>query len=59
MDAAAIAMRYPGRHIRLQWERADEMAWEPYGSAMHIEVSADVDEDGGGHTQGHAEAYDA
>jgi CO/xanthine dehydrogenase Mo-binding subunit len=46
MDAAAIAMRYPGRHVRLQWERADEMTWEPYGSAMHIEVSADVDEQG-------------
>ena len=45
-DAAAIAMRLPGKPIRLQWERADEMAWEPYGSAMHIEVEADVDEAG-------------
>lgn len=42
-DAAAIALQFPGRPVRLQWERADEMAWEPYGSAMHIEVSADVD----------------
>lgn len=48
-DAAAIAMLYPGRPVRLQWERADEMAWEPYGSAMHIEVSADVDEAGDVH----------
>jgi len=45
-DAAAIAVHHPGKPIRLQWERADEMAWEPYGSAMHIEVSADVDDSG-------------
>ncbi len=45
-DAAAIAMHFPGRPVRLQWERADEMAWEPYGSAMHIEVSADIDDSG-------------
>jgi CO/xanthine dehydrogenase Mo-binding subunit len=30
----------------LQWERADEMTWEPYGSAMHVEVSADLIENG-------------
>jgi CO/xanthine dehydrogenase Mo-binding subunit len=45
-DAAAIALQFPGRPVRLQWERADEMAWEPYGSAMQIEVSADVDTNG-------------
>jgi CO/xanthine dehydrogenase Mo-binding subunit len=45
-DAGAIAMKFPGRPVRLQWERADEMAWEPYGSAMHIDVSADIDNDG-------------
>jgi CO/xanthine dehydrogenase Mo-binding subunit len=45
-DAAAIAMHYPGKPVRLQWERADEMAWEPYGSAMQIEVEAEVDESG-------------
>jgi len=45
-DAAAIAMHYPGKPVRLQWERADEMTWEPYGAAMHIEVEADVDEAG-------------
>ncbi len=42
LDAAALAMHFPGRPVKLQWERADEMTWEPYGSAMHIEVSADV-----------------
>jgi nicotinate dehydrogenase subunit B len=45
-DAAAIAMGYPGVPVRLQWERIDEMTWEPYGSAMHIEISADVDVSG-------------
>ncbi len=44
-DAAAIAMRVPGRPIRLQWERKDEMAWEPYGSAMNIEIEAELDDD--------------
>ena len=42
-DAAALAMQTPGRPIRVQWERADEFAWEPYGSAMQIEVSAALD----------------
>ncbi len=50
LDAAALAMHFPGKPVRLQWERADEMTWEPYGSAMHIEVSADVLEDGDIHS---------
>ena len=45
-DAAAIALHYPGVPVRLQWERADEFAWEPYGSAMHIEMLARVDATG-------------
>jgi CO/xanthine dehydrogenase Mo-binding subunit len=45
-DAAALAMHLPGVPVRLQWERADEMTWEPYGSAMQIEISADVDQSG-------------
>jgi CO/xanthine dehydrogenase Mo-binding subunit len=45
-DAAAIAMHFPGKAVRLQWERIDEMTWEPYGSAMHMKVEADVDEAG-------------
>jgi CO/xanthine dehydrogenase Mo-binding subunit len=45
-DAAALAMHFPGKPIRLQWERADEFAWEPYGSAMHIETRAVLDESG-------------
>ena len=46
LDAAALAMHYPGRPVRLQWERADEMTWEPYGSAMQVEISADLIENG-------------
>ena len=45
-DAAALAMQFPGRPVRLQWERADEFLWEPHGSAMHIEARADIDESG-------------
>lgn len=43
IEAAAIAMRLPGKPIRLQWERSDEFLWEPFGSAMQIEVSAQLD----------------
>jgi CO/xanthine dehydrogenase Mo-binding subunit len=45
-DAAALAMQLPGKPIRLQWERADEFGWEPYGSAMHIETHATMDSGG-------------
>jgi len=45
-DAAAIAMQVEGRPVRLQWERADEFAWEPLGSAMQIETRAELDESG-------------
>ena len=45
-DAAALALLYPDSPVRLQWERADEFAWEPYGSAMHIETRAEMDESG-------------
>ena len=45
-DAAAIAMQFRGRPVRLQWERGDEFAWEPLGSAMQVETRADLDESG-------------
>ncbi len=45
-DAALLAMAYPGKHIRLQWSREEEHAWEPYGSAMMIEVGAHLDNTG-------------
>lgn len=45
-DAALLAMAYPGKHIRLQWQREHEHQWEPYGSAMRMELSASLDTDG-------------
>jgi len=45
-DAALLAIAYPGKHIRLQWSREDEHGWEPYGSAMIMEVAANLDNAG-------------
>lgn len=42
-DAALLAMAYPGKHIRVQWMREEENAWEPYGSAMVMELAAHLD----------------
>lgn len=46
MDAALLATRIPGRHIRVQWSRRDEFAWEPFGAAMVGDVTASLDADG-------------
>ena len=43
-DAALIARTLPGRPIRLQWMREDEHLWEPYGPAMVMQVSGEIDE---------------
>ncbi|MPZ59041.1 MAG: molybdopterin-dependent oxidoreductase [Rhizobiales bacterium] len=45
-DAALVACALPGRPILLKWSRADECGWEPYGSAMVVDVSAGVGPDG-------------
>ena len=42
-EAALMAVNYPGRHVRLQWMREDEHGWEPYGSAMLMELQAGLD----------------
>jgi CO/xanthine dehydrogenase Mo-binding subunit len=39
-------MASPGKHIRVQWSRADEHGWEPYGSAMEVEIEASLDTSG-------------
>lgn len=46
MDAALLAMRVPGRHVRVQWSRGDEFSWEPFGPAMVSDVTVSVDEHG-------------
>lgn len=45
-DAAVLAVHSPGRPVRLQWERADEFQWEPFGPAMNIETQAVLDDAG-------------
>lgn len=45
-DAAILAMAVPGKHIRVRWSRADEHRWEPYGSAMLMELEASLDQAG-------------
>ncbi|HLV35848.1 MAG TPA: molybdopterin cofactor-binding domain-containing protein [Spirillospora sp.] len=42
LDAALIARAVPGRPVMLKWQRADEHGWEPYGSAMVIDMQASL-----------------
>jgi CO/xanthine dehydrogenase Mo-binding subunit len=45
-DAALLARAVPGEVVRVQWSRADELAWSPLGAAMAVELTAEVDADG-------------
>jgi CO/xanthine dehydrogenase Mo-binding subunit len=42
-DAAAIALRMPGRPIRLRWRRQEEFAFEPVSPAMVVKMRAKLD----------------
>jgi CO/xanthine dehydrogenase Mo-binding subunit len=42
-DAAWLARRCPGRPVRVQWSRSDELNWSPHGPAMAVELQAEVD----------------
>ncbi|MFM9992116.1 MAG: molybdopterin cofactor-binding domain-containing protein [Burkholderiaceae bacterium] len=42
-DAALFAIAVPGSPVKLQYTREQEHLWEPYGSAMLLEVEASVD----------------
>ena len=42
-DAAVIALRMPGRPIRVRWRRQEEFAFEPVSPAMVVKVRAKVD----------------
>jgi len=42
-DAALMAVAYPGKHVYVQWSRDDEHGWEPYGSAMLMDLEASLD----------------
>ncbi|MFZ5609390.1 MAG: molybdopterin cofactor-binding domain-containing protein, partial [Pseudomonadota bacterium] len=46
LDAALLSRAADGRPVRVQWSRADEFRWEPYGSAMAVELAASVTADG-------------
>ncbi|MCM4150885.1 xanthine dehydrogenase family protein molybdopterin-binding subunit [Arenibacter sp. N53] len=43
-DAALMALEHPNIHVRVQWSRHDEHAWDPYGPAMIAELEASLDE---------------
>lgn len=45
-DAALLAAAVPGRPVKLQYTRAQEHQWEPYGSAMVMKTRAGLDADG-------------
>ena len=46
MDAVLLARAIPGRAVRVQWTREDEMCWSPLGSAMLARLSAGLDAGG-------------
>jgi len=43
-DAALLSRATQGRPVQIQWMREDEFAWEPYGSAMAIQMKAQIDD---------------
>ena len=45
-DAAWLARAAAGRPVRVQWTRADDLAWAPFGPAMAVDVEADLAADG-------------
>jgi CO/xanthine dehydrogenase Mo-binding subunit len=45
-DAAVIALRVPGRPIRVRWRREEEFGFEPVGPAMVVKVRALLDQAG-------------
>ena len=42
LDAALLARATNGRPVRVQWMRAEEFMWEPYGPAMIMEARGAV-----------------
>lgn len=45
-DAVLLARPADGRPVRVQWSRADELTWAPFGSAMAVELAATIRPDG-------------
>ena len=44
LDAALVAIRLPGRTVRLQWRREEEFGYEPVGPAMLVRLAVRLDE---------------
>ncbi len=45
-DAALLARAVPGRAVRVQWTREDELSQAPFGAAMAVDIKAEVSSDG-------------
>ena len=45
-EASLVALALPGTPVLLKWTRADEHGWEPYSSAMVMDVRASLGADG-------------
>ena len=45
-DAALVALAIPGRTVLVKWTREQEHSWEPYGSAMSMELCGSLDVNG-------------
>jgi len=43
LDAALVALRMPGRPVRVQWTREDELSVSPLGPAMTVRIRAGLD----------------
>ena len=43
LDAVLLARACPGHPVRVQWTRADELAWAPLGSAIAVDIAVDLD----------------
>jgi nicotinate dehydrogenase subunit B len=46
MDAVLLARAVPGRAVRVEWTREDEMCWSPLGPAILARLSAGLDAGG-------------
>jgi CO/xanthine dehydrogenase Mo-binding subunit len=46
LDAALVALKLPGKRIRLQWRREEEFGFEPVGPAMLVTLHVDLDAKG-------------
>ncbi len=45
-DAAILALQTPGRTVRVQWSREDELSSSPLGTAMVVAIEAEISSDG-------------